>query len=390
MSRPMLLPRRQLLGAALGLAAAGLAPGLVVARRSPSTSMRVYEAGEGGDGQILRIARRAIPTPGPSEVLIRVHATGLNARDLSLLRGMHIYGGANSPRRIPLDDNAGEVLALGAGVTSVAVGDRVMCTHFPLWVDGPWDDATMSKVDFGVNTDGFLAEQALVSAQGLVKIPDSISYNDAATLPNAGLTAWHAVVVDAKVQAGESVLTLGTGGVSVFGLQWARMLGARLAITSSSDAKLERMRSLGADITVNYRSNPNWHQEVIEKTGGRGVDVVLNTVGISEMERCLQACASNGRVMLIGANSVRRGAAVQGGAEFSGIKEFPRAMIMRGLTIKGVIVGSRRMLEALVSAAAARGVRPVIARIFPFEQAADAVRYMESGEKIGKIVIKVT
>ncbi|MBL8645188.1 MAG: NAD(P)-dependent alcohol dehydrogenase [Rhodospirillaceae bacterium] len=348
---------------------------------------RVYEVGDARDGINLRLAERPMPKPGPGEVLLKIHATGLNARDLSLMRRVRIFGGpGDSPTRVPLDDNACEVVALGSDVTRTAVGERVIVTHFPLWIDGDWDDESMSKLDFSVNTDGFLAEHIVVPAQGLVKIPDSMSYEDASTLPNAGLTAWHAVVEDGAVRPGETVLTLGTGGVSVFGFQWAKMLGARVGVTSSSDDKLTRMVALGADFTVNYRTTPDWHKEVLQKTGGRGVDVVLNTVGISEMERCLMACASNGRVMLIGSNPVQRGGPA---TEAVGLREFPRGMIMKGLTIKGVIVGSRRMLEDAVTAAHTNSIKPVIDRVFPFAEAMDAVRYMESGAKIGKIVIKV-
>ncbi len=356
--------------------------------------MRAWEVGEGSaEGFGLHLAERAVPTPGPGEVRLRVRATGLNARDLSLLRGVRIYGSKDGPRRVPLDDNACEVLELGAGVSGLRVGDRVVCTHFPRWLDGAWDDATMSTLDFGVNADGFLAEQAVVPAQGLVGIPESLSFEQAATFPNAGLTAWHAVVEGAQVKPGDTVVTLGTGGVSVFALQWARMLGARVAITSSSDEKLARLRALGADITVNYRTRPAWHEAILEATGGRGADVVLNTVGIAELERSLLACASNARVMQIGANPVGRGTAAQGAAGVPtaapvGLRDFPRAMLMRGLRIQGVIVGSRRMLAAALKAAAVNRIAPVIDRVFDFEAALDAVRYMETGGKIGKIVIR--
>lgn len=350
--------------------------------------MRVYEVGDPRDGINLRIIERPIPKPGPGDVLLKIHATGLNARDLSLMRRVRIYGGAgDTPQRVPLDDNACEVSALGPGVTRVKPGDRVIVTHFPLWIDGDWDDDTMSKMDFSVNTDGFLAEYIVVPAQSLVKIPDSFSDEQASTFPNAGLTGWHAVVEDAQVRPGETVVTLGTGGVSIFCFQWAKMLGARVIVTSSSDEKLARMRDLGADDTINYRTTPNWHQAVLDKTGGRGADVILNTVGIGEMERALLACASNARVMLIGANPVQRTGSQ---TETIGLKDFPRGMIMKGLTIKGVIVGSRRMLEDAVAAAHANKVKPIIDRVFSFAQVPDAVRYMESGEKIGKIVIKVS
>ncbi len=378
------LSRRTWIAASIAAAAA---PAAALAAPKTTGQMRAYEVGDAKDGQItMHLVKRPIPQPGPGEVLVKVHATGLNARDLSLLRRVRIYGGAgDSTSLIPLDDNACEVVALGSGVTRVQKGDRVMATHFPLWVDGPWND-DMSKIDFSVNRDGFLAEYAVVGADGLVKIPEALSYEAASTLPNPALTAWHAVVGDTNVKRGETVVTLGTGGVSMFGFQFAKYFGARVIVTSSSDEKLAKMRALGADMTINYRNTPEWQQEVIRLTNGRGADVVLNTVGIGEMERCINACASNGRISLIGANPVRRTGT---STEMVGLKDFPRNMIMRGLTIKGTVVGSRKMLEDLTQACVDGKIAPVIDRVFPFEKALDAVRYMEAGEKIGKIVIKV-
>jgi len=305
------LPRRAVVAAALGTASAawcGWTTTAALATEAPPprraaaavAGFPAYEAGEGVvGGYNLRRVARDIRRPGPGEARLRVRATGLNARDLSLLRGVRIYGSKDGPGRIPLDDNACEVLELGAGVSGLAIGERVVCSHFPLWLDGAWDDAAMSRLDFGVNADGFLAGEAVVPAQGLVAIPDGMPFEQAATFPNAGLTAWHAVVEGARVKPGDTLVTLGTGGVSMFGLQWAKMLGARVVVTSSSDAKLARLRALGADVTINYRTRPAWHEAVLEATGGRGADVVLNTVGIGELERCLMACASNARVMPI-------------------------------------------------------------------------------------------
>jgi NADPH:quinone reductase-like Zn-dependent oxidoreductase len=382
------LPRRRVVAGGIGLALGSL--GTAAAREQPSVlprRFRAYEVGDGKSDLTLHMVERPMPAPGPGEVLLKVRATGLNARDLSLMRNVRIYGGAGgSPTRVPLDDNACEVVRLGAGVNRIAPGDRVVVTHFPRWIDGAWNDEAMSGLDFSVNADGFLAEYVVVGAEGLVKIPATIADEAAATFPNAGLTAWHAVVVDSGIRPGDVLVTLGTGGVSVYGMQWAKMMGARVVVTSSSDEKLARMRQLGADVGINYRSRPEWHKDVLAATGGRGADVVLNTVGIGELERCLLACGSNGRVMEIGANPVRRtGPAV----EAAGLRDFPRGMLMKGLTIRGVIVGSRRMLEDLVQAAVANRIAPVIDRVFPFDQALAAVRYMESGEKVGKIVIKI-
>lgn len=384
MDNGLKLPRRAAIGGAIAaFAAANAGPAIAAVPKR----MRAYEIGDAGDGITMHIVERPMPKPKDGQVLLKIHATGLNARDLSLLRRFRIYGGAGDrPTLIPLDDNACEVAVLGKGANKFKIGDRVAVTHFPLWTDGPWNDDVMSKVDFSVNTDGFLAEYIAVDERGVVKIPDAMSFEEACTLPNAGLTAWNAVVVDGEVRPGQTVVTLGSGGVSVFCMQWAKMIGARVAITSSSDEKLARLRELGADITINYRTHPNWYEELRRQTGGQGANAVMNTVGISEMENCLMACASNARVMLIGANPVARGGASN---ETVGLKDFPRPMIMKGLTIKGVIVGSRKMLEDAYAAAATNGVKPVLDRVFDFENALDAVRYMESGAKIGKIVIKV-
>jgi len=244
----------------------------------------------------------------------------------------------------------------------------------------------MRVEDYANTLDGFLAEYVLVPAEPIIKIPDSMSYEDASTLQSAGLTSWNAVIAAGKVKPGDTVLTIGTGGVSVFGMQWAKMAGARVIITSSSDAKLEQMRKMGADITVNYRSNPNWPQEVLDRTGGRGADIVLNNVGLAELDNCLTACASGARIMHIGSNSVapNRPAVAEGPV----LKRFGN-MITRDLAIKGIIVGSRRMFEDLIGAMQQHNIKPVIDRVFPFEQVREAIAYMESGDKLGKIMIKI-
>jgi len=378
------LTRRHILGSGAALAALSASK-----QAAAASTIRVYESGnyQDANGMTLRMVKRPAPKAGPGQVVMRVRATGLNARDRSLLRGVRIYGGAGeAPTRVPFDDNAGEVLSIGEGVTRVAVGDRVICTHFPLWIDGPWDDATMSKMDFGVNVDGFCAEQAVVPAEGLVKIPPTLSFEEACTLPNAGLTAWNAVVREARLLPGENVLTLGTGGVSVFCMQWAKMQGARVGITSSSDEKLARMKELGADFTINYKTTPNWHEEALKQTDGKGLDAVFNTVGIGEMDRSIRASASNGRVLVIGANPV---APSGDNTQAVGLKDFPRNMIMRRLRVQGVLVGSRRMLTDAVKAIETNNIKPVIDKVFRFDKVLDAMNYMESGAKVGKIVIKI-
>jgi NADPH:quinone reductase-like Zn-dependent oxidoreductase len=346
--------------------------------------MRVYEIGDNQGGLTLHAVERPVPKPGHGEALLRLHATGLNARDLDIVRG-GMFGRTQPATRIPLSDNAGEVVAVGPGVTRVKVGDRVTMTHYWRWIDGAWD-AAMAAEDYANTLDGFLAEYKAVPAEPLVKLPDAMTYEEASTLQSAGLTAWNAVIAAGGTRPGDTVLTIGTGGVSLYGLIWAKMAGARAVVTSSSDAKLAALKARGADIGINYRSNPNWAQEVLDRTGGRGADVVLNNVGVAEMENCLAACASGGRVMYIGANPVARSRPAP--AEPPVVRRFPN-LIMKDLTIKGIIVGSRRMFEDLVAAMALHGIKAPIDRVYGFDQVREAIAYMESGEKLGKVVIRI-
>ncbi len=346
------------------------------------THMRVYEIGDNKDGLTLHIVERPMPVPGYGEVLIKVMATGLNARDLDIIRGL--FFGVQPITRVPLSDMAGQVVEVGPGVTRVKPGDRVTMTHYWRWIDGAWN-SDMAREDFSGTLDGNLAEYVVRPAEPLIPIPEYLSYEECSTLQSAGLTAWNAVVAAGKVKTGETVVTIGTGGVSVFALQWAKMSGARTIVTSSSDAKLDIMRGHGADFGINYMDHPNWAEHVLELTGGRGADVVVNNVGIAEMENCLNACGSGARVMYLGANPTARH---RPPAEPTAMKRFPN-LILKDLTIKGVIVGSRRMFEDMLAAMTLHGTKPIIDRVYPFEQVLDAIRYMESGEKIGKIVIKV-
>ncbi|MGB1876016.1 MAG: zinc-dependent alcohol dehydrogenase family protein [Rhodospirillaceae bacterium] len=345
--------------------------------------MRVYEIGDYTKGLSLHIVERPDPVPGHGEVVMNVRATGVNARDLSIMEGA-LTTRAMPYTRVPLSDNAGDVLAVGPGVDQVEVGDRVTMTHYWQWLDGDWN-VSMAEQDYAATLDGFLAEQVVVPAEALVKIPDSMTYEDASTLQSAGLTAWNAVVEAGQVRSCDTILTLGTGGVSVFGMQWAKMLGAQTIVTSSSDDKLERVRALGADYTINYRNSPDWFQEVLDLTDGKGVNVVLNNVGMQEMEKCLLSCASNGRVMYIGANPVAHS---QSTSEPVALTRFPN-LIIKDLTIKGIIVGSRRMFVDLVQAMTTNQIKPVIDKVFDFDNFLDAIPYMKSGEKLGKIVIRV-
>jgi NADPH:quinone reductase-like Zn-dependent oxidoreductase len=346
-------------------------------------TIRAYEVGDYTHGLAVHMVQRPAPVAGYGEVVINVRATGLNARDLTAARG--VMTAVPIPfNRIPLTDNAGDVLALGPGVTRVKVGDRVTMTHYWQWLDGHFDNS-MTKDDFSMTRDGFLAEQVVVPAEPLVKIPDSMSYEEACTLQSAALTAWNAVVEGGCTRSSDVVVTLGTGGVSVFGMQFAKMLGARVIITSSDDAKLERMRALGADDTINYRQNPDWWKEVLSKTGGRGADVILNNVGASELDSCLYASASGARICFIGNNPVAAGRKAEAPKPLTRLP----LLIIRDLTLKGIVVGSRRMFEDLIKSMVQNNIKPVIDRVYGFDQVREAYEYVIAGAKIGKVVIRI-
>lgn len=243
----------------------------------------------------------------------------------------------------------------------------------------------MKHEDHDQTLDGFLRELAVVPAAALIRIPAAISHEDAGTLPSAGLTAWQAVVETGKIQPGETMVTIGTGGVSVFAVQWAKMMGARVIVTSSSDEKIARMKEIGADEGINYKALPDWHEAAMELTGGQGANLVIHNVGMAELDGCHQACASGGRIMSVGAspvNSERTWADAPA----------PRRMgllIIRDLTLKGIVVGSREMFVRMMDKMVEHGVRPAIDRRFDFAQANEALEFAARGEKIGKVVIRV-
>lgn len=345
--------------------------------------MKAYEIQDYAQTGRLRLVDRPVPVPKAGEALIKIRATGLNARDLTIMQGDQ-FGRIIPPTRIPLSDNAGDVVAVGEGVSGVKPGDRVTMTHYWRWLDGTWDES-MREEDYAMSLDGFLVEQAVVPAAALIKLPDSISYEAASTLQSAGLTAWHAVMEAGNAKPGKTVVTIGTGGVSVFAMQWAKLAGARAIVTSSSDAKLARMKDLGADDGINYIDNPEWSKAVMDLTGGRGADLVVNNVGLAELDQCLEACASGGTVAHIGANPVSRD-------RKAAVPQAPKRLgnlIMRSLTIKGIIVGSRAMFVNLIDRMATHGVEPVIDRVYPFDETNDAIAYMAGGDKLGKVVIRV-
>jgi NADPH:quinone reductase-like Zn-dependent oxidoreductase len=338
--------------------------------------MKAYEIGTQEGLNSLRFVERADPVAGPGEAVVRVRLVCLNHRDMLLLNGT--YGPRKPETRIPCSDGIGEITSVGEGVTGFGAGDRVSCVHFVSWTGGDFSMAAFGA-DLGITRDGWLAEQIVVPASALVKIPDSVSDDQAAPLPAAGVTAWNALVEVGKVRAGDTVLVLGTGGVSILALQIAKLHGARVAITSSSDTKLIQARALGADITINYRTEPDWAKALLEATGGRGADIVVETAGLASLPHSISAAAVNGRIVLIGALA---------GATASGLSNFS-TIIGKNLTLKGITEGSRAMLESLVRAVDAGKIRPAVDKVFGFAEAPEAFAHLHSGTHFGKVMIRL-
>jgi NADPH:quinone reductase-like Zn-dependent oxidoreductase len=334
--------------------------------------MQAYEI-RGGFG-IDRLARvqRPRPRPGPGEVLLRVRAVSLNYRDLLVTKGL--YNPKMPLPRVPCSDAAGVVEEAGPGVAHVRPGDRVAGLFMPAWVSGDVTEAK-AKSALGGGVDGVLAEYVLLPEEGVVAVPVHLTDEEAATLPCAAVTAWHALVTEGGVKAGDVVLTQGTGGVSLFALQFARLLGARVIGTSGSDDKLARARELGLSDGINYRTTPEWGDRARELAGGAGVDHVVEVGGAGTLPQSLRAVRMGGRVSLIGV--------------LSGVGSFnPLPVLMKNVRVQGIYVGSREMFEAMNRAVALHGLRPVVDRVFPFAEAPDALRYLESGAHFGKIVIR--
>jgi NADPH:quinone reductase-like Zn-dependent oxidoreductase len=305
---------------------------------------------------------------------VRVRAASLNHRDLYIARGG--YPGATATRdTVPLSDGAGEVIGVGAGVTRFKPGDRVAATFFVGWADGPpKPDPRPAR---GVPADGMLAELVVARADDAVLVPPHLSHEEAATLPCAGVTAWHALVHAGRLQPGETVLVLGSGGVSVIALQLAVAAGARVIMTSSSDEKLERGRALGAHAGINYRRTPEWDAEVLALTGGRGVDHVVEVGGPGTLARSFNAVAYAGHVELIGFVAGREG------------DTSPQPLVRKGAHLHGIYVGSRAMFEELNAALEVNRITPVVDRVFSFDEAVDAYRCLASGAHFGKIVVRL-
>jgi len=337
--------------------------------------MKVYEVRKGSTTlEGLARAERPDPQPGWHEVLIRVRAVSLNYRDHMVVVGRYI-GGAVNRDTIPCSDGAGEVVAVGPGVTRFKTGDRVAGTFFQVWPDGP---RAKLYPALGVPLDGTLAEYVTLQEEGVVAIPASLSFEEAATLPCAGVTAWSALMVlGNRVKAGDTVLCLGTGGVSIHALQFAKAAGAKVIVTSSSDEKIERALALGAAAGINYRTHPEWEKEVQRLTNGRGVDHVVEVGGVGTLARSYQSIGFGGKIALIGFLGGPPG------------QQDPYALMMKAGTLVGIGVGSTAMFEEMNRAIEVNGIKPVVGRVFAFDQAAEAFRCLAAGDFFGKVVITI-
>lgn len=317
-------------------------------------------------------SKAATPRPAAGEVLIRLHAAGLNYLDLMVARGLL---GHTTPPFVPGTDGAGEIVGIGEHVRGWAVGDRVICGAFVDWSTGLLTASNGRRIR-GVTMPGSLADYAVLPASALVRIPDGMTYTQAATLPIAATTAWNAMV-KGHIRPASTVALLGTGGVSLFALQLAKAAGARVILSSSSDEKLERAQQLGADVLINYRSRPAWDEAVLEATDGEGVDLVVETVGGGTFARSINAAKIGGTVYVVG---------FIGGMEVT----MPVLSVMeKTLNILGSQTGSTSDLAGAAQAIHQTRIEPVIDRIFPFEAAADAYAYLASGTHFGKVVIEI-
>ena len=359
--------RRLLLPVLFGVLSLGMQPA------TAQDTIRQYQFAPGDNGYELELVTVPRPTAGPNQVLVRVHANSLNRRDLLMLNNQYGPGGS-AAGGIPLSDGAGEVIATGAGVTRFAVGDRVAGIFFADWIDGKRDAAKLGSARGGGAT-GMLAEIIVADEDGLVEIPDHLTYEQAATLPCAGVTAWVALFRQGDLQRDDYVLLEGTGGVSMFGLLFAAAADARPIITSSSEEKLARARALGAFGTANYRTNEDWQREVRALTGDAGVDHVLEVGGRDTLPKAIEALAYDGHINLIGGLSGFAPSIPVG------------TLLNLGAVASGIYVGSRSDFEAMNAFIDEHKIVPVVDRVFSFDDAAAAFDFMDNGSYFGKIVI---
>ena len=333
--------------------------------------MKLYQIEKEFGIDQLRLVEKEEPKPRGREVLIKMRAASVNYRDLLMIGGL--YNPNLSLPRVPFSDGAGEVVAIGEDVTRWKPGDRVMSTFFQNWISGHITD-DRAKSALGGDVDGVLAEYVLLGEEGLVGMPEQLSFEEGATLPCTAVTAWHALNTGGFT-CGDTLLTLGTGGVSIFAVQLGKAAGATIIGTSSSDQKLERLKQMGVTEGINYKTVPDWDKKVRELTGGKGVDRVIEVGGAGTLVKSLKAVRVGGHISLIGVLTGQTG-------EIN-----PLPAIMKSVRIQGIFVGSRDMFEAMLRAVTAHQIRPVIDKVFPFSEAKEALHYMSSGAHFGKVVV---
>lgn len=334
---------------------------------------RVVRLKSPGGLENLELIEDNYPEPAPGELLVRIRASSLNFHDDMVVLGKI----PSADGRVPMTDGAGEVIAVGEGVNEFKAGDKVVGTFFPYWLEGEMTPTTRRDIP-GDTVDGFAREYVCTPAHAFTKAPDGYTHAEAATLPCAGVTAWRALVVRGQVKPGDTVLVLGTGGVSVFALQFAKAAGARVIATSSSEEKLEKLKRLGADAVINYKAVPEWEKKAKDLTaGGHGVDHVIEVGGPATFAQSIKACRTGGHIALIG---VLTG--------FAGEVALPEIFV-RQLRISGIMVGSRANQAAMIRAIEANHLRPVIDRAFPLAEIAGAFRYFESQKHFGKVCLEL-
>ena len=336
--------------------------------------MQAYELRSFGFDS-LKLVERPEPVVSPGQVLLQMRAFSLNYRDLMIAKGT--YNPKLKLPAIPLSDGVGEVVKTGEGVSRVKIGDRVAGAFMPKWVAGEITDAAGRSALGGGGSAGMLAEFVAISEEGVVHVPDHLSDEEGATLPCAAVTAWHALLGEGNLKAGDTVLVQGTGGVSIFALQLAKINGARVIVTSSRDDKLARAVQLGASDGINYKTTPKWDQRVRELTGGVGVDYIVEVGGAGTLEQSMRAIKGGGQISLIGV--------LTGGAG----QINPLPILMRNIRVQGIFVGSREMFEAMNRAIALHQMRPFVDRVFSFGDIRHALQHLESGAHFGKVCLRI-
>jgi NADPH:quinone reductase-like Zn-dependent oxidoreductase len=334
--------------------------------------MKLFEIRDRFGLDQLMAGERPPPEPGPVEALVRIRAASLNYRDLLMVEGK--YNPRMKLPRVPASDGAGEIVSVGSGVAGWKAGDRVVLPFFPAWREGPLTPAKTASA-LGGDVDGVLREFVTIPADCLLPIPEHLDFVHAASLPCAAVTAWHGLFVAGALQPGQTVLLQGTGGVSIFGLQLAKVAGARVILISSSDAKLERARGLDADETINYKTEPDWEKKVLALTGGEGVDLTLEVGGAGTLSRTLRATRCGGRISLIGVLS-----GIAGELQIGPI-------LHKALHIDGIYVGSQAMFADLNRVLARHRIEPVIDRVFDFAETPAAFRYFQESRHFGKVCV---